>query len=225
MHSYEVEVKSLLGTKEKADALRTKLTELDPNTHLIGKSAQLNHYFEGGNLDALAQSVAHQCLSEEKCITFDDLAKRAKTFSVRTREKDTGVYLVIKASVDDTTSENGIARIELDEKVAIPLAALDALILGSGFRYQAKWSREREEYAFRDITVCLDHNAGYGWLAEFEKMVSDEADVAKARTEIYAVMEECGVDELPQDRLERMFKYYNEHWEEYYGTDKVFTIQ
>ncbi len=38
-------------------------------------------------------------------------------------------------------------------------------------------------------------------------------------------MKEVGVAELPQDRLERMFAYYNLHWPEYYGTENIFTIE
>jgi len=30
---------------------------------------------------------------------------------------------------------------------------------------------------------------------------------------------------LPNDRLERMFAYYNEHWQEYYDTDKTFVVK
>ncbi len=225
MHSYEVEIKSLLGGKENADALREKMFQLDPATKLVARSSQLNHYFEGGNLDALAESVANNCLSKEKCVLLEDVAKRAKNVSVRTRQKDSGVYFIVKASIDDTTSENGISRIEIDEKVDIPLGALDALLLGSGFSYQAKWSREREEYLCRNITVCLDKNAGYGWLAEFEKMVTRAEDVPAAREELRAFMRELDATELPQDRLERMFAFYNAHWQEYYGTDKVFTVK
>ena len=99
------------------------------------------------------------------------------------------------------------------------------MILDSGFSYQAKWSREREEYAFKGATVCLDHNAGYGWLSEFEKVVGSESELASADASIRALMAECGVGELPQDRLERMFAFYNEHWPEYYGTDNIFVIE
>jgi hypothetical protein len=38
-------------------------------------------------------------------------------------------------------------------------------------------------------------------------------------------MAKLGVEELPQDRLERMFAHYNAHWPEYYGTEKVFVIE
>ena len=39
------------------------------------------------------------------------------------------------------------------------------------------------------------------------------------------VMEKLGAEELAQERLERMFTFYNAHWPEYYGTDNVFTIE
>lgn len=224
MHSFEVEIKSLLGEKEQADRLREKMLQLDPDTKLTSRNAQLNHYFEGGNLEALAESLANNCLSKEKCTQLGLLAKEAKTFSVRTREKDGQAYLVVKASIDNTTSENGISRIEFEEPVNEPLGTLDAVVLGSGFMYQAKWSREREEYLCRGINVCLDRNAGYGWLAEFEKVVKSEEEVESARKEIRALMRELGVEELQQDRLERMFQFYNAHWQDYYGTDKTFTV-
>jgi hypothetical protein len=38
-------------------------------------------------------------------------------------------------------------------------------------------------------------------------------------------MSEIGLVELPQDRLARMFEYYNNNWEDYYGTEKVFNIE
>lgn len=231
-HTYEVEIKSLLGTKDKADELQLSMLRVDPKTRLVGRSTQLNHYFHGGNLEALAASVAQRCLSPEKCLHFEDVAKKAKTFSVRTRQKDNEVLFIVKAAIDAGvlgadagSSHNGIARVEFEEHVNIPLDALDALILGSGFTYQAKWSREREEYSCKGITVCLDKNAGYGWIAEFEKLVNDESQVGAAQDEVRALMADVGAEELKQDCLERMFEYYNAHWKEYYGTDKTFTVE
>ena len=60
MQSYEVEVKSLLGSKENADALLARMQELDPTTKVISKNKQLNHYFEAGSLSALADPRARQ---------------------------------------------------------------------------------------------------------------------------------------------------------------------
>ena len=231
MQTYEVEMKSLLGSGERADEIREKLKGVDPSCKLESKNKQLNHYFEparsleldSGTFEKLTQVVSRK-FSEAARTKLEDLAARAKSFSVRTRDKDGLVLLVVKASVDDTTSENGIARMEFEESTPMTLVELDSLVLSAGFKYQAKWSREREEYVCHGINVTLDRNAGYGWLAEFERIVSDEKELDAARNDIRALMQELGVEELPQDRLERMFAYYNEHWPEYYGTDKVFVV-
>jgi len=224
MQTYEVEVKALLGSPERADTLRRTMKKADATCKLQSKNKQLNHYFEGGTLEKLAASFAPH-LSEAARSKLTDLVARAKSFSVRTRDKDGEVLFVVKASVDDTTSENGIARIEFEERVALSLDELDQLILKNGFKYQAKWSREREEYVCRGVNVTLDKNAGYGWLAEFERVVDDDAKLEDARREIRALMSDLDVEELAQDRLERMFAHYNAHWPEYYGTEKIFVIE
>lgn len=223
MHAYEVEIKSLLGTEENAQALREKMKDIDPACTLVSRNKQLNHYFVGGNLEDLIEELGKQ-LGSMSVTKLQDIASRANDFSVRTRDKDGTVLLVVKASVGDDTSANGVSRIEFEEKVPFSLGDLDQALLKAGFSYQAKWSREREEYACKGATVCLDKNAGYGWLAEFEKVVSDANALDSARAEVIQLMQECGVEELPQDRLERMFAHYNAHWPEYYGTDKIFTV-
>lgn len=223
MQQFEVEVKSLLGSAENAEALRQTMKQLDPACTLTSRNTQLNHYFVGGTMEALVKKMEGH-LRPEVQTKLADMVGKVTGVSVRTRNKDGAVYLVVKASMGDDTSANGVARMEFEERVEMTLEQLDRLLVEAGFRYQAKWSREREEYAFKGATVCLDKNAGYGYLAEFEKVVGSEAELAGARSEIDALMRECGVEELPQDRLERMFAHYNAHWPEYYGTDKIFNI-
>jgi adenylate cyclase class IV len=224
MHSFEVEIKSLLGSKERAEDVRTAMKKADPACALTSRNKQLNHYFEGGKLSEIEKAVSSH-VSKEARVRFRDIAEKAKGFSVRTRDKDGTVLLVVKASVGDYTSANGISRIELEEKIPVTLDELDKMILESGFKYQAKWSREREEYVCKGVNVTLDKNAGYGWLAEFERVVDDKTQLSSAEAQIRALMHELQVEELPQDRLERMFAFYNSHWPEYYGTDKIFVIE
>ena len=225
MSSYEVEIKSLLGSKEKADALRTSLREIDPETKLVSQHKQLNHYFIGGDVAALAERIGVR-LSAPDQKKLKHAVERGKDFSVRTREADGKVLLVMKASVDEGTSFNTVSRIEFEAEVpGVTLAELDELVQEAGYSYQAKWSREREEYVSGGVSVCLDKNAGYGFLAEFEKVVDAEEKLASAREELQTFMEKVGAEELKQDRLERMFAYYNQHWPEYYGTEKIFVIE
>lgn len=227
MNQIEVEVKSLLGESASADLLRTKISLAPYNGVLKAKSSQLNHYFLPGDTEKLFESLkSHFGLELQEKLRH--ILTEGKNHSVRTRTYNDGkALLVLKASIDDTTSSNGLLRIEFEEEVpGQDISALDALLLDAGFAYQAKWSREREEYTLADGTVvCLDRNAGYGYLAEFERLVETASEAESARDGIRALMAELGTEELPQDRLERMFKFYNEHWPEYYGTEKVFTIQ
>ena len=223
-HSYEVEIKSLLGSPERAEEVRRAMQAADPSAVLLSRNKQLNHYFIGGSLSKLAENVASK-LPGEVLTRLRDIVEKAKDVSVRTRDKDGIVFLVVKASMDDTSSENGIARLEFEEKMNMSLSELDALVQSAGYTYQAKWSREREEYKCLRTNVTLDKNAGYGWLAEFEHVVDDESKLDSARAEITALMKRLGAEELPQDRLARMFDFYNTHWPEYYGTEKIFTIE
>ncbi|MBI2594692.1 MAG: CYTH domain-containing protein [Candidatus Colwellbacteria bacterium] len=223
--TYEVEIKCLLGGKDKADALVGQLESKNPGLKPESFHKQLNHYFIGGNLQELYKNV-QEFLPQDKKEAIQTLLKDAKNFSLRTRQADDKVILVIKVSVDEGTSANTVGRLEFGAEIPnLTLEELDALVLKSGFQYQAKWSRERTEYKLEDTSVTIDKNAGYGYLAEFEKVVDDETKVPEAKISLKKLMEELGVEELPQDRLERMFAYYNANWREYYGTDKVFVVE
>lgn len=221
---YEIEVKSLLGEADAAEKLRAGLKRIDPSCTLVSSYTQLNHYFEGGDAKTLVERLSPHVASgvAERMRRIVDGEK----ISVRTREMNGVAKIVMKASLGSDSSDNGVVRMEVEEPVAgMSLDALDKEVLAVGYRYQAKWSRTREEYTTNDIAVCLDKNAGYGYLAEFEKVVHDSTGAEAARSDIDGLMQALGAVELPQDRLERMFAYYNKHWPEYYGTEKVFSVQ
>ena len=222
--TYEIEIKSLLGSKEKADELKQNISRLDPSVQLLNMNKQLNHYFVGGSLhDLFAAAAVH--IDPAHLDQFNAVVEHGKTPSVRTRQTNDRVLLIVKASIDDTTSSNGTARLEFESQTPhLSLTELDALVRRAGYEYQAKWSREREEYSFRDLALCIDKNAGYGYIAEFEKVVDNPEHAGVTKDRIRLAMAELGVEELSQDRLERMFAYYNEHWPKYYGTDNIFTV-
>ena len=224
MNTFEIEIKSLLGEKDKAEALKQKMCELDPNCQMFASNKQLNHYFESGDMEELVVKMSPH-LSDEQLQKLAHIVAVGSSFSIRTRQKNDQVLLVVKASVDEGTSANTVSRLEFEEEVSLTLDELDEVLLAAGFNYQAKWSREREEYSYKGMNVCLDKNAGYGYLAEFEKVLEDDSALAAAMDEIAAVMQELGAEELPQDRLERMFQHYNQNWPDYYGTEKVFVVE
>ena len=220
----EIEIKSLLGDKEKADALRQRLKDMDPDLELVSKHKQLNHYFIGDNFDGLFENIS-PLLKDRERLGLKKIIDEGKDLSVRTRQMEGRAFLVVKASIDDTTSANGILRTEFEEEIpGKTLEEVDQVLINSGFKYQSRWSREREEYKMGKNSVTIDRNAGYGHVAEFERVVEDATKAEEIKMELRELMERLGLEELPQDRLERMFQYYNEHWPAYYGTDEIFVI-
>lgn len=226
MAHFEIEIKSLLGDAGKAELFREKLLSLPEGARLKGKNAQLNHYFLMQDPQVLYDAVA-KYFSDEHQKNLHKILLEGKSHSIRTREVDGKVMLVVKASLGhDGSSANAISRMEFEEVIPeITLDALDQVLLDAGLTYQAKWSREREEYELGDVSVCLDKNAGYGYLVEFEKVIHNDSEVAAVKQELFDLMAVLDAEELPQDRLERMFAHYNSHWNEYYGTENVFTIE
>lgn len=146
---------------------------------------------------------------------------------MRTRVTPTQTIIVVKATVNDESSSNGTARIEWEVDLApMTIEEMDALVLSSGFTYQAKWSRARDGFELNVNTIlCLDKNAGYGYLAEFERVIDDASLVEETRAELLQIIESLGYHELDQARLARMFEHYNQNWADYYGTENVFTVE
>ena len=226
MHSYEVEIKVLLGDEVSKDIFMKKVQESFPELTHSYTELQNNHYFQWGDVTALLL-VFDSLVSKTEREKLENIEQSAKSFSVRTRGTPTQTIIVVKATVNDETSSNGTARIEWEVDLApMSLDEMDALVLSAGFEYQAKWSRARDGFELNEDTVlCLDRNAGYGYLAEFERVIDDANLVDSTRTDLLQIIDSLGYTELDQARLARMFDFYNQNWPDYYGTDKVFTIE
>src|SRR3989344_5886842 len=221
MHKFEIEIKTLLGSKDKADELMTKMKQKDPALKVLGAYKQLNHYFVKGNLKNLF-SKTEILLDDENRLKLLDLSSKAQDASVRTRWANGKVLLIVKATINDTTSENGTARLEWETEINRSIYELDQLVLNAGFEYLSKWSRDRQEYQYKNLSVSIDKTAGYGYLAEFEKVIDDQSKADETKTMIKSIMDELSLSELPQDRLQRMFALYIKNWQVYYGSNKTF---
>jgi predicted adenylyl cyclase CyaB len=219
----EIEIKVLLGEEKTAKSLIQKITL--QGYKLESTNSQLNHYFEGNNFGYLSAIDDEYFVDDMAIHKLHNILMVGSSFSIRTRQLDDKVYLVVKASVDGTTSSNGISRLEFEEEVKLSLDVLDKFLNSIGFKYQAKWSRQRAEYVKDEIKVCLDKNAGYGYLAEFEKIVDPSTNPETVQKELRELVASFGLQELSQERLKRMFEYYNENWREYYGTQNVFSVE
>ena len=221
---YEIEIKALLGSKQAADNLIKKVYQQDSSAKLVSAQTQLNHYFKGGDLSRLAGSMKDD-LASEQLKSLELIATRANHINVRSRQKNDQVLLVVKGSLDDVSAAHSHQRMELEAEVGLTIDELDQKIISSGWQLEAKWQAERKIYSALGLNIDSFFTPGYGYLVEFEKVVTDDIKRDEAHQKVANVMGSLGVSELPNDRLERMFAYYNQHWQEYYGTDKVFVIE
>jgi len=224
MNNFEIEIKVLLWEEENATNLIEKLVS-HPYTKETWWSNQLNHYFLANGSFEILTDILKEHIHSDHHEKLEDIFTRGKKHSIRTRDADGKVIFVVKATADDTTSENWTARMEFESHTpSLTIEQLDKIILDSGFEYQSKWSRNRKDYAYKDFNVSIDKNAWYGYVAEFEKIISDQNEIEQAKQSIRDELNSLWIEELPQDRLERMFSHYNANRPEYYGTDKTFII-
>jgi len=114
MHSYEIEIKCLLGSKKEADKLKREMQNADPKAKVISKNKQLNHYFVGGDMDKLYEKVESLFNKREKA-KLQKIIKDGEDFSIRTRLLNETLLLVLKASIDDDTSAHSVSRIEFEK--------------------------------------------------------------------------------------------------------------
>ena len=223
-NNVEVEIKVLLGSQLKADKLVNQIQLLQYSQ--TGENNQLNHYFVGDNYEAIKNMDSKYFVDSNSQSKLLSIINSNSQFSLRTRQLNERTLLVIKASLNDTTASNGTIRMEFEEPVNLSLDQLDQLMLSYGFQYQAKWSRSRQEFQSpqSDIKICLDYNAGYGYLAEFELIVDTDKNYDLTKNTILELIHSLNLQELDQHKLAKMFDYYNNNWKEYYGTKKVFEI-
>jgi predicted adenylyl cyclase CyaB len=225
---FEVEVKSLISNQEDMEKLKERIDSNYPDKKLVDKNRQLNHYFDmNGSLEELAGNI-NGLVTDEALDAFYTLAKtNPQDYSLRTRLiNGNRLILVLKIAGESGDSQNGSIRREFEAEITgVDMEGLDKIVLGCGFGYLSKWSREREEYELQNgLNICLDKNAGYGYLVEVEKIGNEGDSLEDIRQEALEIMEILGLEELDSARLGRMFKYYNQNWVDYYGTDKTFVI-
>ncbi len=88
---------------------------------------------------------------------------------------------------------------------------LERLFLAIGFKTEIKWFRKRFEFAWQDITVCLDFTKGYGYIIELEKMCS-ENDKETEYKRLKQILEFLKVKITPKEEFSKKFQYYKKNW-------------
>jgi len=88
---------------------------------------------------------------------------------------------------------------------------MEALFLALGYTVQIKWFRNRAEFLWNDVTVCIDFTRGYGYIIELEKMSTIDKQNESHKL-LLERLSSLSIDLTPKDEFDKKFKYYKENW-------------
>ena len=219
---YEVEIKCLVKDAEQAEHIPEAIRRLGYGLERKAEYNQLNDYYIDGDIAKLADKLQGVIDEAQRKVLLDIIAEH-DTFSVRARQNNDTVLFIVKAATG-TSANHASQRAELETPVKLSLDELKDVITGCGYAVQARWMAHRVLYRVSNgIVFDSIFSPGYGYQAEFELLV-DASDKANAETRVRDFARELGQEPVDPERVARMFDYYNQHWQEYYGTQKTFHI-
>ena len=91
---------------------------------------------------------------------------------------------------------------------------LEKLFLGLGYQVEIKWLRDRKQFKWEDIIVCLDHTKGYGHIIELEKICDENDNKENVSTLLKQKLESLGVKITLKEEFDKQYQHYKENWEE-----------
>ena len=80
-----------------------------------------------------------------------------------------------------------------------------------GYGIDIKWLRERKEFKWNDINVCLDYSKGYGYIIELEVMGKEDKkeSVLKMLREKF---KDLSVKETSKEEFNKAYEEYKKNW-------------
>ncbi len=90
---------------------------------------------------------------------------------------------------------------------------LKKLFENLGHKTQIIWLRDRKQFDWNGIKVCLDYTKGYGHIIEFEKRGTEE-DKENILDELKGKFKQLNIELTPREEFEKQYDYYKENWRE-----------
>lgn len=80
-----------------------------------------------------------------------------------------------------------------------------------GYKVKIKWFRDRKQFDWEGITVCLDYTRGYGYIIELEKMCSAE-EKDSALELLKTKLADLNVPLTSREKFDEAFSNYQNNW-------------
>lgn len=105
------------------------------------------------------------------------------------------------------------AREEIEIKTQDDFENLEKLFNALGHNVEIKWLRDRKQFNWNEIKVCLDYTKGYGYIIELEKMTNQE-NKEEVLKKLKEKLNELEIPLTPRQEFEDKYNHYKENWEE-----------
>ena len=86
-----------------------------------------------------------------------------------------------------------------------------AIFEAIGLKTEIIWLRERKQFNWDDIKVCLDFTKGYGYIIELEKKGNIENQVT-ILNELKNKLKELEINLTPKEEFDKAYEYYKNNW-------------
>lgn len=116
-----------------------------------------------------------------------------------------------KGNLHDDTREEIEVRTENFEE-------LQKLFNHLGYNTEIKWLRDRKQFNWNGIKVCLDYTKGYGYIIELEKLGTEE-NKEQILEELKRKAKELNIEITPKEIFTEKYNHYKENWRELIKND------
>ena len=116
-----------------------------------------------------------------------------------------------KGNIHDGCREETEIRFDRDQ-----FDNLKRLFLDLGMKVDVRWLRNRHEFDWDGLKVCLDYTRGYGFIIELETMASEEAKDDE-HEKLLNRLRSLGIVPTSRHELDARFQQYRMKWKELVG--------
>lgn len=114
--------------------------------------------------------------------------------------------------------KSGNVHDEFMEEIEIPARRedfenLEKFLNKLGHFVKIKWLRNRNQFNWNGIKVCLDYTKGYGYILELEK-ISDEENKEIVLEELKQKVNELQIPLTSKEEFGNKYNYYKDNWRE-----------
>lgn len=219
----EIEIKCLLNGENGKQALLRKLKQAFPQHKKLKSRRVISYFYKAGATHTQILEVGSQLLNNDELTQLKNVLEHSDALVVKARSIDTTVYFSVKGSTKGDDPVHAVNRIEFEAVIDPSLEEVGQIIEQTGIKIASKWSSERSFYALTpELEMNLEFVGGYGYKAELEMLIDNNDSHQDAINTISEAAQQLDLQEASQELFGKMYKYYNEHWQEYFNSNKEF---